>query len=183
LVKAALITPAYLSVAWALMVSYQIFTQTAVKTVVDTLVVYAPFLGLWLNSRIDMVVFVYAFAWVFVLSSIIPTLILGKERSVFVQFLVCLVLTLLGFILIDFFKSAYGFDLSDPAMLLANPYMQVFGNIAFAIFYLSLPYVFMIAIDYRGRKKRKVQDEHVKKITDEFYSRTSQPPSEQPQKT
>jgi hypothetical protein len=178
LVKAALVTPAYLSVAWALMVSYQIFTQTAVKTVVDNLVVYAPFVGLWLNSRIDMVVFIYAFAWVFVLSSIIPQLILGKERSVTVQFLVCLALTLLGFILLDFFKSAYGFDMSDPTVLLANPYMQVFGNIIFAVFYLSLPYVLMIAIDYRGRKKRKVQDEHVKKITDEFYSRTPTPPKQ-----
>jgi hypothetical protein len=34
LVKAALVTPVYLSVAWVLMVSYQIFTQTAVETVV-----------------------------------------------------------------------------------------------------------------------------------------------------
>lgn len=178
LVRAALVTPAYLSVAWALMVSYQIFTQTAVKTVVDNLVVYAPFVGLWLNSRIDMVVFVYAFAWVFVLSSIIPTLILGKERSVFVQFLVCLGLTLLGFVLIDVFKSAYGFDLSDPVVLLAHPYMQIFSNIVFAVFYLSVPYVLMIVIDYRGKKKREQREEHVKKITDEFYSRTPTPPKE-----
>jgi hypothetical protein len=160
------------------MVSYQIFTQTAVKTVVDNLVVYAPFVGLWLNSRIDMVVFVYAFAWVFVLSSIIPTLILGKERSVFVQFLVCLGLTLLGFVLIDVFKSAYGFDLSDPVVLLAHPYMQIFSNIVFAVFYLSVPYVLMIVIDYRGKKKREQREEHVKKITDEFYSRTPTPPKE-----
>ena len=81
LVKAALMTPAYLSVAWVLMVSYQIFTQTAVETVVTSLNLYFPTVGAWLLLRMDMIVFIYAFAWVFVLSSIIPTLILGKERS------------------------------------------------------------------------------------------------------
>lgn len=43
LVKAFLATPAYLSIAWALMVSYQIFTQTAVTTVVTSLEGIVPF--------------------------------------------------------------------------------------------------------------------------------------------
>ena len=161
------------------MVSYQIFTQTAVKTVVDQLVVYTPFVGGWLLSHLDMVVFVYAFAWVFVLSSIIPGLLLGKERSVFVQFLVCLSLALLGIILIDTLNSAYGFDLSKPEVLLAFPYMQIFTNVFFAVFYLALPYIFMAALDYNSRKKRKQQREHVKKITDDFFNKP-QPPKESP---
>jgi hypothetical protein len=136
------------------MLSYQIFTQTAVKTVVSAIDVYFPFVGGWLLSRIDMIIFIYAFAWVFVLSSIIPALILGKERSVFVQFIVCLALTLTAFVLIDFFKG-YGFDFSDPTMILSLPYAQVFGNLIFAVFYLALPYIFMIAIDYRAKKKAK----------------------------
>ncbi|MCW3983560.1 MAG: hypothetical protein NWE96_06140 [Candidatus Bathyarchaeota archaeon] len=168
MVKTALLTPAYLSVAWALMVSYQIFTQTAVTTVVNSLAVYVPVVGLWLASRIDMVIFVYAFAWVFVLSSIIPTLLLGKERSVFVQFLVCLILTLMGFILIDVL-AGYGFNLNDPAAVMANPYTQLFSNIFFAAFYLSLPYIFMLAIDVRGRKKRRLQNDRVKKLTEEYF--------------
>ncbi len=173
MVKTALITPAYLSVAWALLVSYQIFTKTAVETVVGSLVTYTPLLGLWLNSHIDTVIFVYAFAWVFVLSSIIPGLILGKERSVFVQFIVCLSLTLTGFVLIDFFYSSYGFDLSNSAILLSNPYTQLFTNLIFATFYLSIPYVLMFGIDYRCRRKRKSQREHLKQITDEYFGKQS----------
>ncbi|MCW4000211.1 MAG: hypothetical protein NWE93_08220 [Candidatus Bathyarchaeota archaeon] len=180
MVKAALITPAYLSVAWALMVSYQIFTETAVETVLGSLTLYVPFAGLWLGSHIDMVVFVYSFAWVFVLSSIIPVLILGKERSVFVQFIVCLAMALLGFILVDFFKTAYNFDLSNSAVILSNPYTWMFSNIFFAIFYLSLPYIFMLAIDYRGRRKNKSQQEHVKQITKEYFDK-QQTQSTQPQ--
>ncbi len=161
------------------MVSYQIFTQTAVKTVVDQLVIYTPFVGSWLLYHLDMVVFVYAFAWVFVLSSIIPGLLLGKERSVFLQFIVCLSLALLGIILIDTLQSSYGFDLSNPEVLLSFPYMQIFTNVFFAVFYLALPYIFMAALDYNSRKKRKQQHEHVKKITDDFFNKT-QPPKESP---
>jgi hypothetical protein len=168
LVRAALATPAYLSVAWALMVSYQIFTQTAVKTVVDLINVYWPLFGGWLTSRIDMIVFVYAFAWVFVLSSIIPALILGKERSVLVQFIVCLTLTLLGLILVDVLKG-YGFDLSNPTMLLANPYTQIFNSLFFAAFYLALPYVFMIGIDIRAKKKRgEKENKRTQDLTDNY---------------
>jgi hypothetical protein len=157
------------------MVSYQIFTKTAVETVLGSLTTYVPFVGLWLASHIDMVIFVYSFAWVFVLSSIIPSLILGKERSVFVQFIVCLTLALLGFILVDFFN----FDLANSAVLLTNPYMQLFTNIVFATFYLALPYIVMLAIDYRARKKRVGQQEHLKKITDEYFDR-QQPPAQSP---
>ena len=174
LAKAALITPAYLSVAWALMVSYQIFTETAVKTIVDCSILYIPLLGNWLNLRIDMIVFIYAFAWVFVLSSIIPQLILGKDRGVFVQFIVCLILTLTAFVLIDVL-AGYGLDFTNPTVILSNPYMGLLGNIVFAAFYLSLPYIFMIAIDIRSRKKRKQQDEKAKELTDEFMSRKSNP--------
>ncbi len=175
LVKAALMTPAYLSVAWVLMVSYQIFTQTAVETVVTNLNLFFPTVGAWLILRIDMITFIYAFAWVFVLSSIIPSLILGRERSVIVQFVVCLGLTLTALILVDVLAS-YGFNLAD--LILNNPYTQMFSNIVFAAFYLSLPYILMIAIDIRGRKKQKEKVEHVKKITDDFFNK--KPLTEQP---
>jgi hypothetical protein len=174
LAKAALITPAYLSVAWALMVSYQIFTETAVKTLVNSFVFYVPLLGNWLNLRIEMVVFIYAFAWVFVLSSIIPQLILGRDKGVFMQFIVCLILTLTAFVLIDVL-AGYGLDFTNPAVILSNPYMGLFGNIVFAALYLSLPYIFMIAIDIQLRKKRKQQDEKAKELTHEFNSRKSNP--------
>jgi hypothetical protein len=173
LVKAALITPAYLSVAWVLMVSYQVFTQTAVTTVVTAISPFVPTAATWLTARMDIIVFIYAFAWVFVLTSIIPSLILGKERSVLVQFFVCLVLTLTGFILLDMLKS-YGFDLSDPNVLFSNPITQLFTNAIFAGLYLSLPYIFMLAIDLNARKKGKQKNQKIKSLTDEHFSRKQQ---------
>ena len=169
MVKAALITPAYLSIAWALMVSYQIFTTTAVTTVIDQLTLFSPAFGGILLARVETITFVYAFAWVFVLSSIIPGLILGRERSVLVQFAVCLTLTLLGLELVRVINESWGFDLTNAEVIMANPYMQIFSNIFFAAFYLALPYIFMLSVDYRCRssKKRK-ENERLQKLTDNY---------------
>jgi len=174
-VKAVLITPLYLSIAWVLMVSYQIFTQTAVSTVVSVICPVLPVVGTWLLERMDIVVFVYSFAWVFVLSSIIPSLLLGKDRGVMVQFIVCLTLALTGIILIDVLNKVYDINLTSTEVLFSNPVTQLFTNVFFAAFYLSLPYIFMIAIDYRGRKKSKQKETKVKELTEEFYSKSEQP--------
>jgi len=123
----------------------------------------------------DIVVFVYSFAWVFVLSSIIPTLLLGKDRGVMVQFIVCLTLALTGIILIDVLNKVYDINLTSTEVLFSNPVTQLFTNVFFAAFYLSLPYIFMIAIDYRGRKKSKQKETKVKELTEEFYSKSEQP--------
>ena len=146
--KAVYVTPLYLSVAWTLMISYQLFTETAVSALVTQIDAFLPSIGFWLASRVDMVVFVYAFAWTFVLSSVIPSLLLGKERSVLVQFFVCLTLTFLAFILLDLMEIYAGTSL---AQLLSFAF--VFSNPILAVLYLALPYVVMIALDVRSRRK------------------------------
>ncbi|MCW4044329.1 MAG: hypothetical protein NWE94_02280 [Candidatus Bathyarchaeota archaeon] len=143
-------TPAYLSVAWALMISYQLFTETAVKTLVASIGLLFPTAGFWLGSRIDMIVLIDAFAWIFVLSSVIPTIILGKERSVLVQFFVCLTLTVISFIILDTIQTTGGplmNQLQGVAFLFTNPF--------FAILYLALPYIAMFIIDWRIKKRQK----------------------------
>jgi len=40
--KSALVTPLYISVAWILLITYQLFTQTAVSTVVSYIKVFWP---------------------------------------------------------------------------------------------------------------------------------------------
>lgn len=147
--KAALEAPLYLSIAWALMVSYQMFTQTAVITIVTYINMLWPFIGTWLTYRIDMLVFISAFAWVFVLSSAVPTVILGKERSVLVQFFFCLTLTFLAFIAFDILKVYESGPINyllSLTVLLNNPFL--------AIAYLSIPYVLMLIIDLRAKKRR-----------------------------
>ncbi|MGB9842177.1 MAG: hypothetical protein ACPLKZ_05560 [Candidatus Bathyarchaeales archaeon] len=134
------------------MTSYQLFTETAVNTLITQLNIFIPSIGLWFSSRIDMVVFVYAFAWVFVLSSLIPTLILGKERSVLIQFFVCLTLTLLAFVLVDAAKTYAGTSLTQ-----LFGFASVFTNPIMAALYLSLPYILMIGVDVHSRKRNKTK--------------------------
>jgi hypothetical protein len=150
--KAVFITPLYLSIAWTLMISYQLFTETAVTTLVTQIDTFLPLIGIWLASRVDMVVFVYAFAWTFVLSSVIPALLLGKERGVLVQFFVCLTLTFLTFVLLDVLQNYAGTSL---AQLLSFAF--IFSNPIIAGLYLAMPYIVMIGLDVRARRKNKAK--------------------------
>jgi hypothetical protein len=144
------VTPVYLSVAWALMISYQLFTEAAVKTIVASIGLVFPSASFWLTSRIDMIVVINAFAWVFVLSSVIPSIILGKERGVLVQFFVCLILTVVSFVILDTIQSVGGtsFEPLQGAAFL-------FNNLFFAVLYLALPYIAMVAIDWYVKKRQK----------------------------
>jgi hypothetical protein len=164
--KATLMTPLYVSVAWTVMVTYQIFTQTAVSTVLNSFNRLWPVAGEWLLLRTDMIIFVHAFAWVFVLSSVIPSLLLGKKRSVLVQFFVCLTLALVAFVIQDsvsVYLSGQSQVLLGVAFLLGNPFL--------AVVYLSVPYLFMVTIDIRARRKAK-KDEHMDKITAMYLERS-----------
>jgi len=151
--KAVVATPLYISFAWVLMVSYQLFTQMAVKTVVIYIDVFWPLMGDWLTSRMDMIVFVYAFAWVFLLSSAIPSVILGKERGVLAQFFVCLIITFVAFVVQDIITTYRGGPIDQMfslAWLFQNPFL--------AVGYLLIPYLLMLALDIHSWKKRKKEE-------------------------
>jgi hypothetical protein len=153
--KATLMTPLYVSVAWTVMVTYQIFTQTAVSTVLNFFNALWPAVGEWLRLRMDMIIFVHAFAWVFVLASVIPSLLLGKKRSVLVQFFVCLTLALVAFVVQDY-VSVYLSGQSQ--VLLSVAFLR--GNPLLAVVYLSVPYLFMVTIDVRARRKSQKRRAH-----------------------
>ena len=150
--KAVFATPLYISVAWLLMISYQLFTETAVTTLVTQISTFIPSIGFWMVDRVGMVVFVYAFAWTFVLSSVIPSLLLGKERGVLIQFFVCLTLTFLAFILLDLMEVYAGTSL---AQLLSLSF--VLNNPILATLYLALPYIVMIGLDVNLRRKKNAK--------------------------
>jgi hypothetical protein len=148
--KAALATPIYISLAWTLMISYQLFTQTAVNAVTTCINILSPAIGTWLTARIDTIVFIYAFAWVFVLSSVIPSILLGKGRSVLIQFLVCLTLTFVALTLQDIIMTHASISIAglfSLTSLLQNPII--------AAGYLLMPYIFMITLDICARKKQQ----------------------------
>jgi hypothetical protein len=162
--KATIITPLYISVAWTLMTSYQLFTETTVKSVTVYINMYLPTIGAWLASRLDMIVFIHSFAWIFLLSSVIPSLILGKERGVLAQFGLCLTLAFLAFVVQDALRGLNG--TLDQILGLA----PLFQNPVLAAAYLSLPYLLMIGFDIRGKRKKEkwVKIEKVESEIDDF---------------
>jgi hypothetical protein len=131
-----------------LTVSYQLFTDTAVRTIAINVNSFWPAASAWMNSNIQMIVFVYAFSWIFVLSSVLPSVILGKERSVLIQYGVCLVLTFLAFSIQGVIQIQ---QLFGEAIFLKNPII--------AGIYLIVPYLIMVAIDVRSRSERRKREE------------------------
>ncbi len=147
------LTASYLIIAWVLMVSYQIFTQSALNTVATALSGPVPLVASWLSSGSASAVFICGFAWMFVLSAIVESLMFGKEKRLSFRFLVSLGLTLAGSAVLALLGLA-GLDLSNPSVL-SGPFNAVFGNSFFAGFYLALPFIFMLAMDFRAMHKHK----------------------------
>jgi len=147
--KTTILTPVYISVAWTLMTSYQLFTETTVKSVTNYIIIYLPTVGTWMADKLDMIVFIHSFAWIFLLSSVIPALLLGKQRGVLVQFGLCLTLALLAFIIQD---ALAGLDGALDQILGLAP---LFQNPFLAAAYLSIPYLLMIGFDIRSRRKKE----------------------------
>jgi hypothetical protein len=152
--RSLLVTAILLIVAWLLMLSYQIFTKTALTTIASGLGGYSSASASALSSNINIAAFVCSFAWMFVLSSVISGLIFGQQKRIFIQFLIGLILTVTASAIFDGFKIM-GYDLSNPNTLLSNPFAKVLGNGALAFFYLALPFIFMIAVDLRAMTKQR----------------------------
>ncbi len=151
--RKVIVTVVYLIAAWALMVSYQFFTQTALTAVAGSLAGSVPVVAGWISSRLDLASFICSFAWMFVLSAMVASLMFGKERRLSMQFLVSLGLTLAGSAVLGLLSEA-GLDISNPAVL-SRPFDAVFGNPYFAVFYLALPFIFMVVMDLRVMRKKK----------------------------
>jgi hypothetical protein len=139
--------------AWVLMVSYQVFTQTALTTLTFSLKDSIPTLATLINSKADVTIFICSFAWMFVLSSLISVLMFGRERRLTIQFLVSLALTFAGSVLLGLLHLI-GLNLSNPNVL-SQPFTLLFSNVFFAFFYLALPFIFMAAVDLGLMKIRK----------------------------
>lgn len=155
--KTAILAPVYLSMSWVLTISYQLFTDTAVKTISQNVSSFMPAVSIWLINNLTTVSFVYAFSWIFILSSVLPSLILGKERSVIVQYLMSMVLTVLALSTANLLPKYGGIQVApifNLAVFLHNEYL--------AIVYLVIPYAVMIVLDVRlsrvkaARRREKI---------------------------
>lgn len=160
--RAAWIAPLYISMAWTLMIAYQLFTQTAVLTIITNMSPFFPSIGSWLTTRVELVIFIYGFAWVFILSSAIPGAILGKERGVLVQFFLCLAVTFLSIIMVDV--------LATYAQVSMDQFLGLsffFNNLVLASLYLAIPYILMIGLDIRSRHDAK-QRQNLELLTNNY---------------
>jgi hypothetical protein len=143
----------YLLIAWILMVSYQIFTRTALITLASSFEGSAPSVASLISSNAGTTSFVCSFAWMFVLSALISIIMFGKERRLTIQFLITLALTLISSALLGLL-STVGLELANPNFLTKSGDL-LFGNVFFAFFYLALPFIFMVAVDLKWMKIKK----------------------------
>jgi hypothetical protein len=129
------------------------FTNVAVISVVQSINPFFPSIQEFIMPRIDRIAFVYSFAWIWVMTSLIPSLIL-KRRSALLQFAVVLMLTFLAF------------EFEGILSLLAGRAVveQIFGvtalfrNPLLAFLYLFSPFLIILSVDvYERRKKRLVK--------------------------
>ena len=171
--KAALSAPLYISLAWSLIISYQLLTQTAVYSLVHFLKIFSPSAGEFIISRISTIVFVHAFAWIFVLSSVIPSIILGKGRSVLLQFFLCLTITFVAVSVEDILTLIMGAEPTAQVQSMAI----LFQNPLVAGIYLSAPYLIMLYLDIRERRKSKKVEQNLQKTETIHVEET--PPAEQ----
>lgn len=136
-----------------MIISYQLFTQTAVHSIVTFLAGVWPSIGELLVSNVHIIVFIHAFAWIFVLSSVIPSIILGK-RSVLLQFLLVLTITLVAM----FLENVLARQMQNLFVWFQNP--LVAGS------FLSAPYLFMLYLDLHSRKKTKIEESMQETVTE-----------------
>jgi hypothetical protein len=146
--RTGIAAPVYLSISWILTISYQLLTETAVKTVTNNIAYIWPSLSGWLTTNTETIVFIYSFTWIFVLSSVIPSMIAGKEKGFLVQYLIVLILSLVAFFMPDILHAVAGIQLKE-----AVTSITILQNPAVAIVYLAVPYMFMVAIDWHGKSK------------------------------
>ncbi|MBS7639160.1 hypothetical protein KEJ42_01615 [Candidatus Bathyarchaeota archaeon] len=144
--RRSILTLPYILSAWILMVGYQIFTQISLVTLIDSLNNFMPSLGAWLTLNLSTINFIHNFAWVFVLSSIAPSILLGKDRSVIVHFIFCLAFTLVSAWIRDIVLA----NGSNPVTTIS----YLFHNPLIATLYILAPYIIMLTLDIHINRAR-----------------------------
>lgn len=153
MVNAALTTPLYISSIWVLLITYQMFTSVAVISVVQSIGPFFPSIQGFLMPRMDRIEFLYSFAWIWVMTSLIPSLIL-KRKSALIQFVVVLVLTFLAVEFQSILFFAFGGEFVEQifgvAVWLGNPWL--------ATLYLLSPFLVILSVDLYARRKKKLEE-------------------------
>lgn len=151
--RAALTTPLYISSVWVLLITYQMFTRVAVINVVQSMGPFFPSIQEFLMPRIDRIEFMYSFAWIWVMTSLIPSLIL-KRRSALLQFVVVLALTFLAVEFGNILSFAFGGEFVEQIFGVT----VLLGNSWLAALYLFSPFLIILSVDFYERRKKKLEE-------------------------
>jgi len=106
-----------------------------------------------LMPRIDRIEFMYSFAWIWVMTSLIPSLIL-KRRSALLQFVVVLVLTFLAVEFGNILSFAFGGEFVEQIFGVT----VLLGNSWLAALYLFSPFLIILSVDFYERRKKKLEE-------------------------
>ena len=151
--RAAVVTPLYISGVWILLITYQMFTRIAVFTALQSIAPFLPSFQILLADRVARIEFLHAFAWIWVMTSLIPSIIL-KKTSAFLQFIVVFILTFLASEFENIVSLTLGrefvLQLFTAAVRLEHPLL--------AFPYLAAPYIVIFAIDFYERRRKKLKE-------------------------
>jgi hypothetical protein len=155
MVKRTLVGPLYVAVAWILLISYQSFTRVAVHSLALLLEDIMPQTTTHLILYLDQIVYIHTFAWIFLATSVIPSIILSRTKSTLLQFLLVLVLSFTGLYLVDSIADILGRNVTQEILNWGNS----LKNPALAAIYLLTPYISMLIIDlYTRRRSHRKQE-------------------------
>jgi len=114
---------------------------------------FFPSIQEFLMPRIDRIEFMYSFAWIWVMTSLIPSLIL-KRKSALLQFVVVLALTFLAVEFESVLSFVVGGEFVEQifrvAVWLGNPWL--------ATLYLLSPFLVILSVDLYERRKKKLEE-------------------------
>ncbi len=152
MVRAALTTPLYISSIWVLLITYQMFTHVAVVSVVQFIDPILPSAQEFLMPRIDRIEFLYSFAWIWVMTSLIPSLIL-KRKSALLQFMIVLMLTFLALE----FESILSFTVGEEVVQQIFEATSLLRNPVLAVLYLLSPFLIIFSVDFYNRRRKELE--------------------------
>lgn len=142
-----LLIPLYILLGWLGLTSYQTFVNQAVTTITQTLSIISPPIANWISNNLEIIKFINAFAWVFILTSLLPSIL--SKNSVFIQFITCLTLAVTAAEAPNLIAAVTPNTITQLMTVTAKPLQ----NFILAALYLSLPYAVLLWLDLRSKQK------------------------------
>jgi hypothetical protein len=132
-------TPIFVAIKASVLMVYKMFTETAVTAVVQSINMLNPPIGSYLLTRLDTVIYLVTFAWLFLFIEWLKVAVFGKH-SLTMKFIYTMAALLLVVTAQEAIVTYLGMETYDKIFSLAN-YMK---NPIIALGFLAIPYLFIL---------------------------------------